>query len=424
MKERALLIVPHQDDEINLVGNILDRIVAKWEVYVLYSSLDSNKEKGIVRKNEALEACKLWGIDVEHIVFLEYPDTPNAEGKHFYTSDLSLSRKIVDDLKNNIYIIKPEVIFATDFDFHSDHRMISLAFDTAMGEILNTDRNYTPLVLKGFCYETAFYGPEDYKASEIGESSAKNEEVLSNPSYLWNERISIKSNEPNRLIWNRKAYKGLSKHKSQYAVLHARSIINDDNVFWLRRTDNLLRYAKIVASSGDVSKLNDFKILDTDDIITINPREISYKKALWMPDSDTSEIIISFSQEEIISEIIIHGNPSDISARSVTCSIYVEEKNVAQISEIEPYGRDTKIKFDRLKTNSLVLKFMNCTEEFGISEIEIFQGEVKALGGQEFQQIDKNIGKGIIDVIDVIGYSWNVFWTRVIRKMRNTFYRK
>lgn len=44
--------------------------------------------------------------------------------------------ELIDDLKNKIIELKPAIIFATDFDYHSDHRMISLAFDKSMRQIL------------------------------------------------------------------------------------------------------------------------------------------------------------------------------------------------------------------------------------------------------------------------------------------------
>ena len=54
--------------------------------------------------------------------------------------------------------------------------------------------------------------------------------------------------------------------------MHARKVINADNVFWKKRTDNLLiRDATITATSGDISKISDLKVIDTDDIITEDP---------------------------------------------------------------------------------------------------------------------------------------------------------
>ena len=72
IKNTALIIVPHQDDETNLVGNIMD-VLTQYEVYVLYSSIDTNPRHAIVRKQEATAACAVWGINREHIIFLGKP---------------------------------------------------------------------------------------------------------------------------------------------------------------------------------------------------------------------------------------------------------------------------------------------------------------------------------------------------------------
>ena len=42
-KKNILILVPHQDDETNLVGNVME-VLTRDEVYVLYSSIDTNPE--------------------------------------------------------------------------------------------------------------------------------------------------------------------------------------------------------------------------------------------------------------------------------------------------------------------------------------------------------------------------------------------
>ena len=46
---KMLLVGPHHDDEINLAGNILDRLERDYEVFVLYSSLDIREKQGMTR---------------------------------------------------------------------------------------------------------------------------------------------------------------------------------------------------------------------------------------------------------------------------------------------------------------------------------------------------------------------------------------
>ena len=421
MDKTAIIVVPHQDDEINLVGNIFDKIVKQFTTYVIYGSIDSNVINAKIRKEEAIEACSLWGIGEEHVFFLGYPDTANAAGTHFYTTDASMARGVVDELKKYIYDLKPDVIFATDFDFHSDHRMISMAFDKAMGEIVKEDVNYTPTIYKGFCYETAFYGPEDYVASAPSLSKATNENLLSNVSYLWDERVSICGDVKRRFIWNTKVFKGLKKHKSQYAVLHARSIVNADNVFWIKRTDNLLRKANISTTSGDESKLNDFMVIDTDDIITKDPLEISYDRALWKPNENACEIAIEFDEPQDITEIIFHGNPVENKKIPVQIEIYDEKGFQTKINSLEPYGRATKIALSISRASKLIFKLSDYLEDFGLSEIELFDGEFK---GHFDNQPPVNMSysnNSIINAIDLLGYKFIVLIAKIQRKIKKLF---
>lgn len=414
--KKALLLVPHQDDETDLAGNIIDVIKEKFDLYVLYGSLDIRDREGRIRVGEAYKACAGWRIDKEHITFLRYPDTPNKAGSHFFTRE---RQKVVKEIEEFIKSLKPDIIFATDFDSHSDHRMLSLAFEEAMGKLLKSERNYTPIVLKGFCYETAFYGPEDYLASKPGKSLSKFD-ILSNASLEWNARLSIPSDEKPGVIWSRKAYKALAKHKSQYAVLHAKSIINADNVFWSRRTDNLMLQAKILAELGDASKLNDFMIIDTDDIITVNPRKIDYSRAVWRVEGISAEILIKWDRKNKIDRLIFHGNPNISSEKKVNIQLKTLDKTIYEGEiQIKAFGRATNISFREVETDSLVLKLVSNDKCIELSEIEAFYGDeiIPEFVDNEYEIPGKDTG--IINIVNDIGYRWIVLATKIKRKINN-----
>ena len=78
--------------------------------------------------------------------------------------------------------------------------MVSLSLDEAVFNIMNENKTYTPLYLNGFCYETAYYGVDDYSATDL-----KNTKVakmpLSNVSYKWEDRISLNSQEKMALFF-------------------------------------------------------------------------------------------------------------------------------------------------------------------------------------------------------------------------------
>lgn len=81
--EKLVIFVPHQDDETNLAGNILSYLVKQYDVYIVYSSLDENPDKARIRKQEAINACAVYGIEKDNVIFLGLPDTPNRNGHHF-----------------------------------------------------------------------------------------------------------------------------------------------------------------------------------------------------------------------------------------------------------------------------------------------------------------------------------------------------
>lgn len=45
--------------------------------------MDADPTKGSIRKQEAIDACAVWGVYEDHVIFLNYPDTPNKCGHHF-----------------------------------------------------------------------------------------------------------------------------------------------------------------------------------------------------------------------------------------------------------------------------------------------------------------------------------------------------
>lgn len=366
--EKLVLFVPHQDDETNLAGNLLSYLVRQYDVYVVYSSLDANPDKALIRKQEARNACAVYGIEKDTVIFLGLPDTPNRKGHHFFTDG---DKNIILKFEEILRTLMPEVIIGTDFDFHSDHRMVSLALDEAVFNIMNEIKTYTPLYLKGFCYETAYYGVDDYSATDL--KNTKIDKIpLSNVSYKWEDRISLNSQEKNGFIFFKTPFKALRCHKSQYAAMHARKIINADNVFWEKRTDNLLiRDATITATSGDISKINDLKVIDTDDIITEDPLKIDYSKGLWKPDdSDLNPCInIKFDEEKIVEKIVLHGNPILDHAEKCCIEIYFSEQ-IFKIDSLMPYGQPTVLNIDMISCSHMEIRLLSKT---CISEIEVFQ---------------------------------------------------
>lgn len=416
-EENIIIIVPHQDDETNLAGNIMPLLKEHWNIIIVYSSLDTRKRFGEVRKREAINACQVWGIPADNLIFLEYPDMPNKAGNHYFTQG---DKRIVSDLKNIILKYRSDYILGTDFDFHSDHRMLSLALDEAVKKAIMEEKAYHPVVLKGFCYETAYYGVEDYVASNLKPCVPK-QDILSNASFEWNNRLSIGNENVTGFIWKRKTYQALKKHKSQYAILHAKSIVNADNVFWIKRTDNLLYDADLSVSSGNAEKLRDFKVIDTDDIRTINPRKIDYSKALWIPDKKDHkpEIHIAFGESQNVKYLVLHGNPNKPEAEKLSGQIIINKNRSVNLNQLNAFGRATMVPINVYGINSIDIYIKEKPPYFGISEIEIFNRELVL---DSLFKSKKNLAQSknrpVLNFINDTVYNFVVIFTKIKRKIR------
>lgn len=321
-----MVVVPHEDDEINLAGaSIYEAKQEHIRVICVFVTNGDWQYPAFVRIEEAVKALGCLGVPEEDIIFLGYPDggghaeksifhqtSPKSDEKHTETygtkehPDFAYNqyghhvsytwRNLLSDLENVILAYKPGAILATDFDRHPDHRMTSLAFDTAMGQILNKTRgSYQPVVLKGFCYSTSFESVADFENRHLL-SSVVNKAKLQdsnfetdNPAYEWNKRIRIPVPYACRTRMLRNViFKALCAHVSQKAIWKKKpqKIINGDQVFWQRRTDNLIYQGRVSVSSGNGKYLHDFKTMDTNDI---SGEKCIYGNYLWIPDQSDTE---------------------------------------------------------------------------------------------------------------------------------------
>ena len=125
--------------------------------------------------------------------------------------------------------------------------------------------------------------------------------------YQWDSRIRIAVTPEFRnrcLVLNPKA-RALMKHRSQYIILRAGSIINSDEVFWERRTDSLTASAKITVSSGNAEYLRDFALYRCGEIDSESPRLMEY---LWSPVDERKEAAFEWRIPQSICGCCLYGN--------------------------------------------------------------------------------------------------------------------
>lgn len=409
-----MVIIPHEDDELNVAGATI--YGAKKEglrvicVFVTNGDFDYLPT---VRIQEAIKALQVLNVPAEDIIFLGYPDggiqaehsvfmhgqknaiIVNGNNKTRGSETISEFCMIQDgvhntntwnnllsDLKNVILTYKPSGIIAVDLDSHPDHRMVSLAVEKVMGDILNVNTNaYHPVVLKGFAYNTGFESKQDfYSKNLLSTVFNKKHPYFSfetdNPSYKWEDRIRFPVPEECRmpLLWDNIIFQAARCHLSQRAFLRADRIINGDQVFWLRRTDNLVYEGTIEVSSGCGKYLHDFQIIS---MLNIYTGEKIYPEACtWIPDKGDSQKFCqcTFSKKKHIESVSLYGNP-DNRGRVTKGRLIFSTGYTCEVNGLREYGRETVIEFPVQDEVSWIRFQMLETEgdDAGVSEWEIFE---------------------------------------------------
>ena len=438
MIEKALFIVPHPDDELNIGGSFLYDLVQKSvDVYVIYTTNgDSNKENGNNRILQAYNSLESMGVKKQNIIFLGYPDGWNGT-VHIYNSppDLlmesesgktitnclnpydeycyrknnihkSFSRaNLKADLKEAIAFVKAELICCVDFDIHPDHRAASLLTEEILGELLKENRNYRPVFLKKFAYEGVWTGKKDYYSNPKVETKkpreiffSDSEHDTSSPCFTWNERLRFNVGEDNKqsFIINTPLFQAALKHKSTDAFFAMLGILNDDIVFWWRPTNNIMLNADITASSGETSFLNDFKRYDCPNVYnTKNPFEdesIGYWKA---DKSDANPIInIRFDKKQQVKELWLYG--SSYQTSNITQFEVWAENVLIYAGSMVSGGVATKIVLEKeIVTSNIEFKIIQYIGTPTLGEIEIYSDEVEfPWNSIPVNKYDKNISNG------------------------------
>lgn len=334
----VMMFAPHEDDEINIYGGIIEQYVKNGsDVKIVFYTNGDVYGLGKLRIKEALDVAKVYGIPKKNIIFMGYSDSiadgdmhiynvPNKElssvkgytsaygidSHNSYSNKLFTRENIVDDFKDIITEFKPDVLYCCDFDSHADHRAIGLFFEEALGEILKNDSSYQPKVYKGFAYSLAWMGKLDYYSlnSKSTHQWIVDDYMVESNVYKWDDRLRlpVDTDSLSRIMQNSSSYIAMMKYSSQTATDHANGILNNDKVFWERRTDSVLYNADIKATSGDASHIAEFKLVDSTNIKDGN---LLPSSNAWVADySDANKIVMLKLDKSVnISEICIYESP-------------------------------------------------------------------------------------------------------------------
>lgn len=221
---RILILASRQGDEIVVAGNmILNFTLAKAEVFVAYSNCDSWND-------EIAAAMKILNVSREKIIFLD-------------------AENLTTDLKKLLPELRADIIF-----YAVDCKYLSACFENALNEILIDNPDYRPEVYQRFALATAINSVPDFYAynlfstrrPKLGITANYDFDIMDRANYSWKNRVRFPVNENCRktLLKQNPLANALLAYKSRRHELSALKILNSDEIFFERRTDNQIYHAK------------------------------------------------------------------------------------------------------------------------------------------------------------------------------------
>lgn len=333
---KVLILVPHEDDEVNLAYGVVDSFVGGGsDVTVAFLTNGDARTDPAVRNREAVRADALLGVPAENLVFLGYGDhvcnpplyrsAPDAvrageagrtrtfavgsftdyhTGRFGRAAAYTLTN-VRQDLRALLLELRPDVIFVSDSDNHVDHVSLSRIFDSVLGTLLREQSDFRPQVFKGFAYDYAWHGNDDFYQIPLLSAAPAWMPASYNSCYRWGERVRFVMPREylSYTLHGSKLYKVLRCYDSQNAYAKESRLFNGDKVFWERRTDDLALTATIRTSSGDASLLQDFILEGSAD----DPLE-----GCWFPDETDGQATLTFTWPEPknIHELVFYDAPA------------------------------------------------------------------------------------------------------------------
>jgi len=400
----VMVIVPHQDDEYNILGGVIEEFVEYGStVRVVYvTNGDGDGVSAEERYRDAINYCTSVGVPEENAIFLGYgdqwadpaPDIYNAQPDAVLTSYFGAAEtfgasfhpayregvpytlnNLCADMKSVIQEYMPDLIFCIDYDRHIGHMSTTLIFDKIMGQLLRENPGYQSVVMKGFAYGTAWFAQNDFfRLNILSTPNLFGAPYYQDPAvYDWEARIRFPVDAAilSRSVLNSGGYESMKKFASQPAASdYAPAIINADKVFWQRRTDSLCTAAEITVSSGQGVLLNDFMLIDNRDL----KNQHDPFDSVWIPESGDTEKMISVKLPEAtdLHSIVLYDHPSEYENVRNAVIVFADGTEIST-GALHSTGAATEIPVQKTDVTGFTVMLETVEgERAGLTEIEAY----------------------------------------------------
>ena len=350
--KRILLVVPHPDDELNVIGSLYEFFSKKNAIKILFVTSGDKNTKICIREGEAKNVEKLVG-GTASIYFMHYPDCYISDGVHFYNknnnfdhSSICFSKGInlVNDIFSFIQEFEPDYVFFNGYDRHPDHKMVFLSMLRVAEKIVGNKNKY-PNFFYGYAYETAYNAPEDYLKLNF-KSTQMTEELFCQNFSFWEkrERFPVLNGYLEYRYKKSRLYPLLKLYRSQHMAKRFLRIQNSDHVFW--RLPSLRLQSKII-SNKNLSAISRYLLFDSDNVLSDDFFIVGDK------DSHKSFFSFRFEDEVYISSIIIIGN--DLSLNYGDVSFSFSSQKTLEAAKIKPLIISNTLSVFQLEVNTSIV---------------------------------------------------------------------
>ena len=397
--QTVMVIVPHEDDDLNLMSGVLEEYVRYGStIYPIFVSSGDHDVTAETRMQEALAVMDRIGIPAENVIFLGYGDQYNEDGPHIYNAEPGqvvtsyswhdatygteahavyragrsyTSDHFLEDIHDVIWDYRPDILFCSDYDSHADHEAVSLAFEKVMGRLLKEHPEYRPSVFKGYAYATAWNAASDFYAINL----LSTQEGQSSPGiYNWADRVRLPVQDGSlaHSLLRCETSLQLALHHSQNAFERAGSIVNGDKVFWYRDTNSLCYQADIQVTSGDGGLLNNFMLLDSKNVTSL--RHVP-ADGTWVPTDDEKTATVTFSEPQDIACIRLYDNPS-ADSNVLRCLLSFSDGTSVECGPLPAQGSALSISVEKSGITRFSVQLLETEgEQAGLTEIEAFSAQ-------------------------------------------------